>query len=231
MNSLYPETTVDAVFVGHVRLLWPGKEPSAIFKTRTDNRLTVSFAGLFGDEQADLVNHGGTDKAIHHYPADHYPFWREEFGAAATDFGPGRFGENLSTIGLTEADLCIGDHIRIGTALVQISQGRQPCWKLSTHTGIDQMAYRVQKTARTGWYYRVLEEGELGAGDHLRVVDRPNPLWSVERVTRARFDRHLDPAIAAELAQLPELARGWRASFLRMVDPTFSEDTSKRLLG
>src|SRR5690606_20539649 len=123
----------------------------------------LTKTGLCGDEQADLTVHGGTDKALHHYAADHYQVWQAIFPDIAERFVPGGFGENLSTTGIDEETLCIGDVIRIGEAVVQITQGRQPCWKLSAHIGRDDMAARFQKSGRTGWYYRILQEGFIEA--------------------------------------------------------------------
>lgn len=222
-------STIEALFVGTPRDRWPGRPPSAIDKRLCDTPLALTATGFVGDAQADLKVHGGPEKAVHHYPADHYAAWRAELGDRDV-FAPGGFGENVSTSGLTEDDVCIGDVFRLGEALVQISQGRQPCWKLSAHVGEDRMAYLVQKTARTGWYYRVLEPGRVAAGDAIVLADRPQPDWSVRRVTRARFDGSLDPTTAREIAVIPELNEGWRAAFARKADG-LDEDTRPRLRG
>ena len=223
------DAMIDALFTGRARARWEGRAPSAIGKDPCERPLRLTRTGFEGDEQADLRVHGGPEKAVHHYPADHYPVWARELGANAR-FAPGGFGENVSTCGITEDDICIGDILAIGAARVQVSQGRQPCWKLSAHTGIERMAYHVQKTARTGWYYRVLDPGVVAPGDAVRLLDRPQPHWTVLRVTRARFDRTLDADVARSLAALPELNEGWRSAFARRAEGG-TEDTSKRLDG
>lgn len=205
---------ITGLFTGRAVERWPGKPPSAIGKSAAEGQCTVTLDGIAGDEQADLTVHGGPEKAIHHYPADAYPLWQAELGEAAAAFGPGHFGENVSTSGWTEDDVAIGDVFRLGTARVQICQGRQPCWKLVSHTGVEQMAFLVRKTARTGWYYRVLEEGTVSLGDSLARESRDSPEWTVRRVTSALFDRRLEPALAAEIAALPALAQEWRAIFI-----------------
>ncbi len=221
--------TIEALFVGTVEERWPGKPPSAIGKRRTTERLEIGRTGFPRDAQADLEAHGGLEKAIHHYPADHYAAWRAEL--SRDDLTPGGFGENLSTTGLTEETRCIGDVLSLGSATVQVSQGRQPCWKLAAHTGEERMAYLFQKTGRTGWYYRVLEPGHVEPGDRIALVERRSPGWTVKRVTQARLSRRIDPAEAAVLAEMPELYAGWREAFARMAGGQTDEDVSARLKG
>jgi MOSC domain-containing protein YiiM len=220
------------LYAGKVQTLWDGKPPSAIAKSDVGDTLEIIATGCAGDEQADLVNHGGTEKAVHHYPSDHYPFWRETLGDPALDFGPGRFGENIASEGVTEDDICIGDLISIGTALFEVSQGRQPCWKIATHTRFDEMAHLIQKSLRTGWYYRVVRTGAIRVGDPIILQARPNPGWTVRRVTEARFTATIAPALAAEIAALPALSASWRPIFEKraMGDPS-PEDKSPRLTG
>lgn len=205
---------VTGLFTGAVRDRWQGRPPSAIEKVAARGALRLTPTGFEGDVQADLWVHGGREKAVHHYPADHYMAWAAELGPNDR-FVAGGFGENVSTEGLLETEVCIGDVFTLGAARVQVSQGRQPCWKLSAHTGLERMAYLVQATARTGWYYRVLEPGVVEAGDLLHLLDRPQPDWSVDRVTRARFDRSLGSDLARHLANLMELNEGWREAFRR----------------
>jgi len=223
------QITVEGVFVGGVEDRWAGKPPSAIRKRLLSRAVSLTENGLDGDAQADLRVHGGPDKALHHYPGEHYAAWGVEL--ARDDLVPGGFGENVSTIGLTEDTVCIGDVFQLGTATVQISQGRQPCWKLNAHTGDDRMAWRFQASGRTGWYYRVLASGEVGVGDNATLIERPCPDWSVARVTAARLRREVSAAEAAELAGMAQLAEGWRAAFARMAGGERHEDTTKRLKG
>lgn len=220
---------VTGLFAGQVQDRWSGKPPSAIGKRPVTGRVAVTDAGLANDAQADLSVHGGPDKALHHYPGEHYVAWRH--GLGRSDLEPGGVGENLSTTGLTEDAVCIGDVFALGTARVQISQGRQPCWKLNAHTGDDRMAWRFQTTGRTGWYYRVLSPGEAGIGDEIALIERPCPDWSVAEVTRARLTRRVSRNDALTLSGLPELAVGWREAFARFAEGDRQEDTTKRLHG
>jgi len=203
---------INAIFVGKARARWEGAEPSAIWKAAVEGTVQVTKTGLVGDEQADLSVHGGPDKALHLYPADHYPHWQEQLGENVR-FQPGGFGENISPEGFVEDQVCIGDTFQLGSAKVQISQGRQPCWKLVAHTDQKRMATLVTKTLRTGWYFRVLEEGVLAAGDALTLLDRPQPNWSVKRVTGAVMGYRTPAEDYAAMAELPELFDGWREWF------------------
>ena len=223
-------STIEGLFVGKVTDRWPGKPPSAIQKDPANGPQDIGIHGFLQDVQADLKVHGGADKAIHHYAHDHYAAWQTE-GLIPAGTLPAAFGENISTTGLTEDTLCIGDILKLGTATVQISQGRQPCWKLGLHTGQDKMPYLFQKTERTGWYYRVLDEGAVGVGDRITLVERPQPNWTVRQVTQARLTKRIIPNDAALLADMPELAAGWRQAFAKMAAGQFKEDTSERLGG
>lgn len=202
---------IDAVLTGKARS-FRDREASAIAKTPVDGSLAVGFLGIDGDEQADLTVHGGIDKAIHHYPRDHYGFWTETLGPHALLDAPGAFGENISTEGLIESEACIGDRFRLGSALVEISQGRQPCWKLGHRFGIATVPATVVTTRRSGWYYRVIEEGAVAAGDRLDLIDRPLPAWSIERTFHLLIGGagKREPAALRALAGMDALATSWR---------------------
>jgi MOSC domain-containing protein YiiM len=207
MSHAFP---IGKVLVGAIAPLADSGKPSGIHKVPTDRRVRVTRTGFDADRQADLKHHGGEEKAIHHYPFDHYPGWREEVGAVPVLETPGAFGENLSTRGLTEANVAVGDIFRLGTATLQVSQGRQPCWKLNARFQVEDMAVRVQVSGRTGWYYRVLEEGEVAPDAILERIDRVTPAWTIRRIWRAMYvDRHDRESLAA-LAGLPTLSEGWR---------------------
>ena len=221
---------IDGLFVGAVEQRWDGREPSAIGKSAISGQCRIDENGFVDDAQADLNHHGGLDKAIHHYAADHYSDWILE-GEIPQGTIPAAFGENISSLGMTEETLCVGDILRLGTAVVQISQGRQPCWKVSEHTKNPRMAYLFQKSGRTGWYYRVLDHGEAGTGDQVHLLDRPQPDWSVKRVTAARLTKRVSREDAEILATMAELAQGWRDAFVKMASGNLDEDTSKRLNG
>lgn len=219
------------IFLGQPEHRWEDKAPSAIRKTAATEPVEVTATGLIGDQQADTEVHGGPEKAIHIYPAEHYAHWKTVFPDQAAIFRPGGFGENLSTEGFTEEDLCIGDVFSLGAVRLQVAQGRQPCWKLNLHTDNPAMAANFQKTGRTGWYFRVLETGKISAGDPMTIADRPCPDWNLREVILARFNPRLDPGIAKALSELRELAEPWRQAFAKKVDTSYREDTSRRLPG
>lgn len=224
------KSEVTGLFLGRIENRWEGRPPSAIGKIAVDGRQSIEAFGFSEDAQADLKHHGGADKAIHHYATDHYATWMSE-GAMPQGTVPAAFGENIATKGMTETTVCIGDIFRLGSALVQVSQGRQPCWKLGAHTGNARMPLLFTRSGRTGWYYRVLETGSTAPGDSIELTERPQPDWTVHRVTAARLLRKASQQECAALAALPELAEGWRAAFSKMAGGDYHEDTATRLQG
>ncbi|RJT25508.1 MOSC domain-containing protein [Chakrabartia godavariana] len=202
--------SVRALLSGRVRPLSRG-ENSAISKAPHSGRVRITRLGIVGDAQADTVHHGGPDKALHHYPFDHYARWRQESGHVDLN-AVGTFGENISTLGLAEDDVCIGDRFRFGSVLVEVSQARKPCWKQGDRLDWTALPKLMVTEGRSGWYYRVIEEGEAEAGDTLTLVERPLPDWSVRRV----FDLIVagkprgDKAAFRALADMDVLFDGWR---------------------
>lgn len=158
-------TVLTGVYIGKTGILKEEGHRSAIVKSLVCERLRLDETGLEGDEQADLSAHGGADRALHYYPPEHYAFWRAEFPRHAEKFAPGTFGENVSASGFTEENVHIGDVFRIGTAVVEVSVPRKPCWKLNHRFEIATLSKRVQDERRSGWFFRVLEPGELQLDD------------------------------------------------------------------
>lgn len=162
------------IFVGAIRPLPPEGQPTGIFKAPLAAPAAVGPLGIAGDQQADLRVHGGPEKAVHQYCADHYPRLATAFPRAEAPFVPGSLGENLSVAGLDEAAVCIGDRFRLGTALLEVSQPRSPCWKIDARFGIDSgrhgLARYIAQHGLTGWYYRVVEAGTVQPGDALEQV-------------------------------------------------------------
>lgn len=183
---------------------------SGILKEPVEGPVRLGPANLAGDGQADTKNHGGPDKAVLAYSADHYPRWREELGLPGLPHGA--FGENFTIRGLTEQTVCIGDTYAVGEARVQVSQPRQPCWKLARHFRIKDMAAQVQESGRTGWYLRVLQEGHVAAGVPVVLLERPCPEWTVARASLAMRHRKKRPEEAAGLARCPLLSADWRTT-------------------
>ncbi|MBC8050378.1 MAG: MOSC domain-containing protein [Chitinophagales bacterium] len=231
-DEIATRVTLDAILVGKAQAFGRPGVKSGMAKTPVSSAVMVTSTGIVGDEQGDLVNHGGLEKAVHHYPRDHYSCWATELEGPPAILGAvGAFGENLSTTALTENAVCIGDIWRAGAATLQVSQARQPCWKLNVRFGVKDMAKRVQHSARTGWYYRILEEGVISPGDGLELLNRGYPNWPLSRLQHTLYIDKLNRDALAEMADLPVLAEGWRTLARRRLEKNRVEDWSKRLEG
>ncbi|QOD00817.1 MOSC domain-containing protein [Pseudomonas putida] len=221
---------LDTLLTGHAQDFTRPGSRSAIAKSPRREELLISTLGVADDEQGDTRIHGGVDKAIHHYPREHYASWAIELGDHPLLTRAGAFGENFSTVGWTEQDVCLGDRMRAGTALLEVSQGRMPCWKLSDRFGINDLALRMQQSGRTGWYYRVLEEGTIAAGSSLQLVERTHAEWSLARLAEVLFDKQIDLRLLRECLALP-LTPSWRRTLEKRLNQRQVEDWSPRLQG
>jgi MOSC domain-containing protein YiiM len=202
--------TLLSIHVGRVAPLGPDGVPSAFVKQKTERSVEVRTLGLTSDEQADLSVHGGPEKAVYGYSFDNYADWREEHPEHASVLVPGGFGENLCIAALREADICVGDVHRIGTALLQVCQPRQPCFKLALRFADKMMPKAMIKTGRAGWYYRVLEAGKLTPGDVIHLEDRPNPDFSFARLVELISYGKATHAELQAMQDMPGLASDWR---------------------
>lgn len=204
-----------SIRVGRPTLI-TGSDPwvTSFFKTEVHGAVTVRTNNIDGDEQADLSVHGGPDKAICVYSADHFAAWSKILGP---DCGPGAFGENFSVTGLTENTVCLGDVYEVGTVVVQVSQPRGPCWKLGRRWGQLDLPRLVLESGRTGWYFRVLTPGTVSPGQTLTRLERPCASWSVARVNEVFYAPKARRSIEARraLAECTPLAESWRRSLLR----------------
>lgn len=202
---------------------------TGFFKEPVQGPVLLRTTNLEGDGQADRVHHGGVDKAVLAYSAEHYPDWRRSMEQPSLPFGA--FGENFTVTGLTEADVCIGDTWQVGDEVVmQVSQPRQPCWKLVRRWRIKTLVLQVQQTGRTGWYFRVLSEGTVAAGTRLVLRERPHPVWTVERANRVMHLEKKNVQAALELAAVPLLSESWRMTLIDRAQKR-EADPKKRLLG
>ncbi|MGH9777036.1 MAG: MOSC domain-containing protein [Candidatus Acidiferrales bacterium] len=184
---------------------------TGIFKQPVAGRIAVRRLNLDGDRQADLSVHGGPDKAVYAYPAEHYTFWRRELPEMELPFG--MFGENLSVEGLREDEVNVGDRFAIGTAEFQATQPRLPCYKLGIKFGRADMVKRFLHSRCTGFYFRVVKEGEVEAGDAIALVHRDPGNVTVADITRLyAFDRN-NAALLHRVLDLPALPEDWRAYF------------------
>ena len=231
---------------------------TGFFKTPIEGKIFLTSTNLVGDGQADLKNHGGVEKAVLAYAAEHYPLWRNDL--QLPDLPYGAFGENLTIVEQNESSVCIGDiydlgevvlHLNrryhqykqnessvcigdiydLGEAQLQVSQPRQPCWKLSRRWRIRDLAMQVQKNGRTGWYFRVLKEGYIEANQTLTLKERPFPQWTIARANQVMHHDKKDKESAAELASCPLLASNWQETLSRRANKSIEPNSSSRLWG
>lgn len=181
---------------------------TAFRKKPVTNPISIGPQGINGDSVADTVNHGGPDKAILCYSASHYKNWAEEHPELS--FAGGGFGENLTVSPITETDVCLGDRFKCRDLEIEVSQPRQPCWKISRRWQTKTMTKEVGKTGRTGWYVRVICGGEISAGDVLKLENRPHPEWPVARANDILFGREVNRMAVIELMNLEVLSREWK---------------------
>ncbi len=173
---------------------------SGIFKAPVKGSVHLGKENFVGDGQADLKNHGGAHKAVLMYAASHYDYWRRVL--PEIDWVYGGFGENLTVSQMTEDNVALGDVYAVGSARVEVSQPRQPCWKLARRWGQRDLAARVQRNGFAGWYVRVLQEGMVEAGQTLELLERPFPDWTISRVFDILYNVDRDPDETRELADL-----------------------------
>ncbi len=214
------KTNIEALLIGKpVSFRGEGEDSSIGSRMPADGAVHLTVTGFEGDRVGDPSVHGGANKAVHFYPGEHYPLWEADFAKAGREPHPhlgrlGGFGENISALEMTEDRVQIGDRFRIGGALVEISQGRQPCWKIDHHFGVKGMLAAVIRTGRSGYYFRVIEEGLVHPGDMIEQVERARHGWTVERAFQLLIGglHRMDGANAAlrELAEMESLATNWR---------------------
>lgn len=200
---------IAGLYVGGITTLEPEGQSTGIYKLASKSPLQLTREGFSGDVQADRRVHGGPEKAVHHYAAENYAPLAAAFPATAGTLVPGGLGENVSSSGWNEAGVCIGDVFRLGRAVVQVSQPRSPCWKINHKFGTPGMSRFIAEQGITGWYYRVVEEGEVAPDDVFELLERPSPGVSLARLWQVSLTHR--PAID-ELTQLiatPGLNPGW----------------------
>jgi MOSC domain-containing protein YiiM len=204
---------VISVNVGLPREVSANGQPvlTGIFKQPVEGRVAVRRLNLDGDRQADLSVHGGPDKAVYAYPAQHYDFWRGELPGVELPFG--MFGENVTVEGLREDEVNLGDRFRIGSAEFQVTQPRLPCYKLGLKFGRADMVKRFLHSRRTGFYLRVVKEGELGAGDAIARLHRDPGNVTVADITRLYAFERNNAELLRRVLDLPALPEDWRAYF------------------
>ena len=187
------------------------KVVTGIFKEPVAGRVTLRTLNLDGDRQADLAVHGGPSKAVYAYPSEHYEYWRHELAEVKLPWG--MFGENFTTAGLFETELNIGDKFRVGSAVVMATEPRMPCYKLGIKFGRSDIVKRFLASERTGFYFAVLQEGEVGMGDPMELIERSKDNLRVSEVTALYTREKHNVGLlrrAIEVATLPE---SWKEYF------------------
>ncbi|PYM00009.1 MAG: MOSC domain-containing protein [Verrucomicrobia bacterium] len=202
-----------SVNVGSPReVTWQGKRvTTGIFKEPIQGRVMMRRLNLDGDQQADLTVHGGVSKAVYAYPSEHYSYWRTEL--PGMDLPSGMFGENFTTEGLLESSVYIGDRFRIGETEVMVTEPRMPCYKLGIKFGRADIIKRFLASRRTGFYFAVMREGLVGAGDAVELVGREQQEISVADITRLySFDKE-DVKSLRRAIQVEALQESWKGYF------------------
>lgn len=217
------------VFTGKIRD-YTGSRPSAIAKVQVDGELMLTDLGLTGDEQAETKIHGGPDRALCHYPREHYQHWRQAFPEQAELFVAPAFGENLSTLGLTEENVCIGDIFQWGEALIQVTQPRSPCFKLNFHFDISDMASQMQEAGKTGWLCSVIAPGLVSADAPLILASRVSDV-SVREAIAIAWHMPFDDSQYHRLLSAAGLSKSWTRTMQKRRLSGKIEDNSRRLWG
>jgi len=191
---------------------WRGETVrTSIFKERVAGLRHVAFLNIHGDEQSDLSVHGGRDKAVYAYPSEHYAFWHGELSNPGLAWGG--FGENLTTEGLTERDVCIGDRLRIGNAEFVVTQPRLPCFKLAIRHGRLDIVRRFQRSGRSGFYLSVARQGELQEDDAIEFIARDERRLSIAATLQLFHAADVDVDVLRRAASHPSMAATWRQAF------------------
>lgn len=206
--------TLVSVQTGAIAPLGPERVPSGFVKKPVTGPIAVGELGLAGDVQADLAVHGGADKAVYGYAQAHYAAWIRDLPQHAAKFIPGGMGENLTIAGLDEPALCVGDIHAIGSALLQLCQPRQPCFKLALHFADPRLPRAMVKSGRSGWYYRVLQTGTIQAGDAIVLRERPHPDFAFARLLEIVSHGGATVEELRRMTAMPGLAQQWRARAL-----------------
>jgi MOSC domain-containing protein YiiM len=220
---------VISVNVGRPRLVIRNEQPvsTGIYKTPVEGRIMLRTLNLDGDRQADLAVHGGSTKAAYAYPSEHYDYWRDEL--PGTELRWGMFGENFTTEGLTESTLNIGDRLRIGSAEVTVTEPRMPCYKLGIKFGRADIIKRFLASGRSGFYFSVQQEGEVGAGDQIELIARDENNVTVADITRLYARDKDDVEMLQRAIALEALPESWRDHFRKQLEPLRRQGTETRM--
>ena len=215
-----------SINVGRPRLVMRNDEPvsTGIFKEPVAGRVMLRTLNLDGDRQADLKVHGGPEKAVYVYPSEHYAFWKLELPDMELPLG--MFGENFTTEGMFETEINIGDRFRIGLAEVMVTQPRMPCYKLGIRFGRTDIIKRFLASERTGFYFSVLKEGEVGADDEFELVDKNASGVRVVDVTRLYSSDKQNVDLLRRAIATEALPDKWRDYFRKRIEAAAPQETN-----
>lgn len=207
---------------------------TAMDKSSVTSSLYLSFEGLTGDDYADKEHHGGPDRALHQYPAEHYVYWQEKYGADFSDKAKENIagmGENLSSVGMTEETVYLGDQYQWGEAIIEVSQPRSPCCNLNNRWGIDSFAVDMQAVSRCGWLYRVIKPGKVSVEQPLELIARVDNAMTIKAVCDIYFGDPLNIEKLLVLKQQNMLADSWMEKVEQRLATNEVENWSFRLFG
>jgi len=197
-------------------VIWRGQTvTTGIYKEPVEGRVRLRKLNLDGDRQADLSVHGGPDKAVYCYPAEHYAYWRDEL--KRSDLPWGMFGENFTVEGMLEQETKIGDRFRIGSAVVIVTQPRMPCYKLGIKFGRDDMLKKFLSSLRSGFYFSVLKEGAVAAGDEIELLKRDPNNITVTDITKLYSTEKTNNELKRRAIKVEALPASWRNYFLKQL--------------
>ena len=203
-------------------VLWHGRSvTTGIFKEAVKGRVALRKLNLDGDRQADLNVHGGKDKAVYCYPVEHYAYWKKEL--PGRELPMGSFGENFTTEGMSEDSAHLGDRFSVGSAEVEVTQPRMPCYKLGIRFEMDEMVRRFLASGRTGFYLRVTREGEVGAGDEITLLEREANGVAVSEITRLYIAKRYgeeDAAAVRRALRVAALPESWKEYLREKLEQT-----------
>lgn len=189
---------------------------TGILKKPVAGRVMLRTLNLDGDRQADLSVHGGPSKAVYSYPSEHYEFWKREL--PEIDLPWGMFGENFTTAGLFESEINIGDKFKVGSAMVMVTEPRMPCYKLGIRFGRTDIIKRFLASERTGFYFAVLTEGEVGVGDKIELIERSNQKVKVSEITQLYSRDKYNVELLRRAVKLEALPESWTSYFQKRLD-------------
>jgi len=210
MKMRFKDFKILGLFQGEIKTLGPGAVKSAIIKDQVSTPVHISLTQFGSDQISDLKHHGGKLRVVHQYVSEHYQQWRKLFPANSELFNPGSFGENLSSQGVSEKDICIGDIIEVGDCLLQVTEPRRPCGTLNIRYGNHHFLEKLMQTTFYGWFYQVIRPGQITAGQTGKIVQRTHPELTLETTIRAVFGPSPDFNLCQKLIECQELSPTWQ---------------------